>query len=142
MEDLKEKMNTFSNAPPKKKGWVSKPEKDLFRIGSIVMKDLRVFTKNMIASDDTLQSPTTINPKGWRKPMYFKEVVISGADLSCPSKLRDVTGCPRIGMHSKEISRVLQKRMVAEAGKTNGGTIMQNAFGDLSEYVRETKKKF
>ena len=141
MEDLKEKMNTFSNAPPKKKGWVTKPAKDLFRIGSIVMKDLRVFTRNMISVDDDSESPTATNSKGWHKPIYFKEVVVGGAELSCPSKHRDATGRPRIGLHVSEISRVVQKRMVAEAGKSNGGTILQNAFGDFSRYLAAAKEK-
>jgi len=140
MEEIKEKMNTFSNPPPKKTGWKPKPAKDLFRIGSVVMRDLRVFTRNMIAKDEHASSPAAANPKGWHKPILFKEVVVSGAELSCPPMLRDATGSPRIGLHINEISRVMQKKMVAETGKTNGATLIHNAFGEFSEYFAAAAK--
>ncbi|GMI02234.1 hypothetical protein TrST_g14283 [Triparma strigata] len=141
MEEIKEKMNTFSNPPPKRAGWKPKPAKDLFRIGSVVMRDLRVFTRNMIAKDERVSSPAAANPKGWHKPILFKEVVVSGAELSCPPMRLDANGSPRIGLHINEISRVMQKKMVAETGKTNGTTLLQNAFGEVSEYFSAAAAK-
>ena len=44
-------------------------------------------------------------------------------------------------MHINEISRVMQKKMVAETGKTNGATILQNAFGEVSEYFSAAAAK-
>ena len=60
------------------------------------MKDLRVFTRNMIAKDDHINSsPAATNPKGWHKPILFKEVVVGSAELSCPPVHRDLAGSPR-----------------------------------------------
>ena len=43
-------------------------------------------------------------------------------------------------MHVNEISRVMQKKMVAETGKTNGATLIHNAFGEVSEYFASAAK--
>jgi len=134
MGELKEKMSTFSNPPPKKKGWVSKPAKDLFRIGGVVIRDLRVFMRNMVAAGTVVK-----NSKGWHKPILFKEVVVSAGELSSPGTRRDAVGCPVVGLNVPEVSRVLQKRMVAETGRTNGTVLLQSAFGEVFEVFAANK---
>ena len=143
MGEIKEKMSTFSNPPKKKRGWVPKPAKDLYRIGGVVVRNLRVFTRNMVASDKHMKiagSPLNRNSKGWHKPILFKEVVVSAADLSSSINHRDSAGCPRIGLNVREINRVFQRRMVAETGRTNGAVLLQNAFGEVGEMFGSFEK--
>jgi len=48
VSNIKEQVDSFSKPPPKKVGFVSKAQIDLFRVGGVVVKDLRVFTKDMM----------------------------------------------------------------------------------------------
>jgi hypothetical protein len=130
VKEIQRKMGVFSNPPPKKKGWKPKPEKDLYRINSITIRSMRVFTRGLITSSGA----GAANAAGWHKPILYKEVIVGAAELAAPTKLKDERGEPRIGLHTKEISRVMQKRMVAETGKTNSAVLFGNALGEMSEY--------
>jgi hypothetical protein len=135
MTGMKKSMEMISKPPPIRKDYKPKPEKDLFRVGSVTIQDMRVFTRNMLAKEKASKE----NTSGWHKPLVFKEVVISGAELSSPSGILNAKGtAPRIGMHSKEIIRVMEKRMKAETAKTNSGVLMSTALGEMSEYLKDT----
>ena len=143
MGEIREKMSTFSNPPKKKVGWVPKPAKDLYRIGGVVVRDLRVFTRNMVVTEKQVKiagTPLNKNSKGWHKPILFKEVVVSASDLSSSTNHRDLAGCPRVGLNVREINRVFQRRMVAETGRTNGAVLLQNAFGEVGEMFGSFEK--
>ena len=133
--EMRQKMEQVKNPPPVKAGYKPKVEKDLFRVGSVTIRDLRVFTRNMLARDKQPGGPPSAS--GWHKPIMYKEVIVGGAELSCPAGVKNGEGQPRIGMHAKEISRVMQKRMIAETGKTNSGVLLQNALGEMSDYMQD-----
>lgn len=142
--EMKSKMDAVTKAPPKKKGYTPKPEKDLFRIGSVSIFDLRVFTRNMLAKDRGEEQgegeANKVNAAGWHKPILFKQVVVGAAELSSPPGIVNAKGtAPRVGMHVKEISRVMQKRMIAETGKTNSAVLLQTAFGEVSDFLSNEK---
>lgn len=52
VSEIQEQIDSYKKPPPKKKGWVRKESKDLFRIGWISISNVHVFTKNMIVTSD------------------------------------------------------------------------------------------
>lgn len=53
--EMKEQADTFQ-PPPKKEGWVDPPMEDKFRFGRIVVRDARIFTKDMIGGAEKAPS--------------------------------------------------------------------------------------
>lgn len=48
VSEIQAQIESYKKPPQKKKDWKSKPSNDLFRIGYIIVKDLRVFTKELV----------------------------------------------------------------------------------------------
>ena len=149
--------------PRKKEGYVMND--DLFRFGSLVLRDARIFImtqKNAAALagedmsakaasiDEALARAAsgeggggggggmggTITAGGWSKPILIEEVVVPGSALCPPSMSRDKeTGLPSLGMPMDKVMEVLAKHLLAEMAKTNSGRLLHTAFGEVFSWM-------
>jgi len=125
--------------PGKKKDYVN-PVDDLFRIGHIVVKDVHIFTKDVLLSGSPVtdknrkrsQSDSAIR---WSKPMLLKEVILGGTELCSPTSVRDEFGMPVIGLRIEKILDIIVKKTFGEMAKTNTARVMQNAFGEVFAWM-------
>lgn len=137
-KEFKEQVETFKTAKriPKKKGWVKKKETDKFRFGWILIRDARIFTKDILLknmiSTDNVKSENRI--QGWGKPIHLKHVPINGSDL-CSSTY------PNIGNTLDNIIDILIKRMVTEVAKTNSGRLVQNTLAEVCAWMESKSAK-
>ena len=163
-EDVKKRVESLTKGPPIKNGWKKKASKDVFRVGSVTVNNVRVFTRNLLAkgaekresmasplmaegeggSDESATSSArckTRNTQGWHKPILFKEIVFSGADLSSDPREKDPkTGLPRVGLKVKEIQRIAEARMKLEAAKNNTNLLFQLGSEEIFSYLEDKSR--
>jgi len=154
--DIKNQVAFLQQAPPKKQGWVSKPPDDI-RIGSILLREARVFLKEVLVTkagggagkgDDAVNATSMIISErsnspvpditsiGWARPVVIFELAVTGAELCPPMSARDPhSGMPVVGISIDRLVDILAKRAVAEVAKTNKGSLLQTAFGDIFSFV-------
>lgn len=135
-KEIKEQVGTFKTSIPKKQGWVKKVNRDQFRFGRIILKDIRIFTKDMILKRKSSEAtpPEKTKVEGWSKPILLKLVAISGSELS-PSAMKDDDGLPSIGRTIDKIVDAVMKRVLAEMAKTNTGRLLQNTLGEVFAWM-------
>jgi len=102
--EIQQQVDALTKPPPKKKGWVSKEIPDRFRIGRIVVRDVRIFVKGLMVEKVRTGSPHpgggpapsasaparggdgTGQPRAtdWNRPIHFREISMGPAEL-CPA---------------------------------------------------------
>lgn len=160
VRDIKDQV-LFLNAPPsKKQGWQSVPP-DHIRVGAILLREARIFTKDILVagapSARPVASPSEIVSKsssvslkeengitssyrrqGWARPIVIFELAMTGAELCPPMTARcPETGMPVVGISIDRLVDILLKRIMAEVAKSNTGRLFQTAFGDVFSFVHD-----
>lgn len=164
VSDIKNQVAFLQKAPEKKEGWVSRPPDDI-RVGSILLREARIFTKDILVAkgggngDDAVNATSvtaaehsssrslkggTVNntSSGWARPIVIFELAITGAELCPPMSARDSTnGMPVVGISMDQLVDIILKRIMAEVAKSNTGRLMQTAFGDVFSFVGDNTRK-
>jgi len=130
--------------PDKKKDYV-KPSDDLLRIGFLVFRDARIFTKDVILSSSSGSSTNNVSPTAasannnniakWSKPILLKEVIFDSRELTSPSNVRDENGLPIIGVDPERLIDLLVRKALAEMAKTNTGRVFNNAMTEVFAWM-------
>jgi hypothetical protein len=156
--NMKEQVDALSKPPPIRKDWKPMEYPDLFRFGYIVLKDARIFTKDIILvsggdekktqrwSDESSiacegdKTPTrvSINARGWSKPIAIKEVVLCPSEL-CPPK--DKENPSTIGQPIEVYSNLVLERVFTEMATSSiSGKLLNNAFMDVFALFDDIKQ--
>jgi len=165
---IKENMEYLQKPPPKKAGLESKPPNDMIRIGSFLLREMRIFTKDVLgqgqnaiaypisnvstidsASISTMTGNETATkeakdllPSGWSPPIVVWELAITGAEFSPPMSARDShSGLPVVGIPVERAVDIIVKRLLTETAKSNSGRLFQTAFGDVFSFVEVPRRK-
>ena len=153
--DIKDQMS-FLQKPPKRKEGLTKKKMDNVRIGSLLSREMRIFTKDMlvqknntngetpdIVSNEThVVEPTTSAQIGWSRPIVIWELAITGAEFSPAMSARDPhTGMPIVGIPVDRAVDIVLKRLMAEAAKSNTGRLLETAFGDMFSFMNMKPRK-
>lgn len=160
VSDIKNQVAFLQKPPGKKQGWQSKPPDDI-RVGSILLREARIFTKDILVAkggngDDAVKATSVIvkeqssrslngskmddsgtsSTSGWAKPIVIFELAITGAELCPPMSTRDPkSGMPVVGISMDRLLDIIIKRLMAEVAKSNTGRLFQTAFGDVFSFV-------
>ena len=153
--DIKDQV-TFLQKPPKRKEGLAKKKMDVVRIGSLLLREMRIFTKDVlvqknkntsgpIAADaqESNGSRSSTAQVGWSRPIVIWELAITGAEFSPLMSERDCqTGMPVVGIPLDRAVDIILKRLVTEAAKSNTGKLIETAFGDVFSFlnVKPAKK--
>ena len=86
------------------------------RIGRIILKDVRVFTRQ---------------DAKWNKPIILKEIVIRAAELCPPMSSLDDKGLPAIYQPIEKLVEVVWKRVLTEMAKSQTGRLLSTAMGEF-----------
>mmetsp|Transcript_18884 Transcript_18884/g.39744 ORF Transcript_18884/g.39744 Transcript_18884/m.39744 type:complete len:569 (-) Transcript_18884:821-2527(-) len=160
--DIKNQVVFLQKPPEKKAGWESKKPDDI-RVGSILLREARIFNKDIllakggngdnevvetasIVSKQNSQSlkggkgssssTSASNRMGWARPIVIFELAITGAELCPPMSARcSATGMPVVGISIDRLVDIILKRIMAEVAKSNTGRLFQTAFGDVFSFV-------
>ena len=98
-----------------------------------------IFNSSTMKKDSTQQQQQRIDPSGWRKPIFLKEVILTSSDLCPPSKVLDDDGVPAMGQRIDVLADLVLKRLLTEVAKTNTGLLLNNALGEVFA-VLDTKR--
>lgn len=137
---------------PERKPGEGPPPPDV-RIGHIVAKDIRVFTKDSWISvsnfgsnnkldsmvDADAQSQTTENQgkKGnWNTPIYIESLVIRASELCPPMSAKDEDGMPAVYQRVDKVIEIVWRRLLAEMAKSNTGRLFSTAFGEVLSFIQ------
>jgi len=160
--DIKNQVVFLQKPPGKKQGWKSMTPDDI-RVGSILLREARVFNKDILLAkggngDDLVNATSAIVSKqssrslkggkvddpsnrrlGWARPIVIFELAITGAELCPPMSARcPVTGMPVVGISIDRLVDIIMKRIMAEVAKSNTGRLFQTAFGDVFSFVNDS----
>lgn len=138
VSDIKHQMGFLRMPPPKKEGW-SSSSPDNVRVGSLMLRQGRIFTKNVLVGkgeEPTIELPENGNMdhriSGWSRPIVIYELVLTGAEMSPSMSARDPqTGMPVVGIPMDRFLDIIAKKLMAEVAKYNTGRLFQTAFGDI-----------
>lgn len=159
--DIKNQVAFLQKPPGKKQGWESRPADDI-RVGSILLREARIFNKDILLAkggngDDVANATSAIVLKqnsrrlkggkvedtsnrqlGWARPIVIFELAITGAELCPPMSTRcSTTGLPVVGISIDRLVDIILKRIMAEVAKSNTGRLFQTAFDDVFSFVND-----
>lgn len=128
--------------PPRRKYEGEAPP--LCRIGRIVIRDARIFTRDHWddtatstgPDDDDESKPINHGKASWNKPITLKQIVIRSVELCPPVSVKDEEGLPALYQPIDALIDVVWKRILAEVAKTNSGHLFQTAMGEVLDYYR------
>jgi len=151
VDQIKNQVGFLQKPPDKKDGWKAGIPDDI-RVGSILLREARIFLKDIIiikGDDDgehhyhvsTEDEREDESSSGWSKPLVIFEMAITGAELSPPMSARDkYTGLPVVGINMDRFVDIIVKRILAELAKSNTGRIFRTAFGDVFSFMHENRQ--
>uniref|UniRef100_A0A7S1ZDM4 Uncharacterized protein n=1 Tax=Trieres chinensis TaxID=1514140 RepID=A0A7S1ZDM4_TRICV len=88
VSNIKQQVDSFQKPPPKKDGWVNPAEDVRFRFGRITLRDMRIFTKDMIAMKNAGGGVGGSSARGMSMPDIFgdggEQRLASSFDVSSP----------------------------------------------------------
>ena len=167
MAEIKENMTFLQKPPPKKDGWAEKKAEDIIRIGSFLLREMRIFTKDVLgqggnANANSISNTSTMDsasistmtgngaiskvdstPSGWSPPIVVWELAITSAEFSPPMSARDVnTGLPVVGITIDRVVDIVVNRLLAETAKSNTGRLFQTAIGDVFSFMEVPRRKY
>jgi len=151
--DMKSQVDSLAKPPPRKEGLVMDENPDLFRIGWIIIQDIRIFSKDIIlvrgsssfedisnaevsreennTNDYQVKRREQINSSGWSKPILVKEVVIHPTEL-CPSSLeKDDDNAFVIGQPIEHVLQVVLIKTLKEMAKCNTDRLLNTPFSEV-----------
>lgn len=148
VSDIKHQMGFLQKPPPRKEGWTSGAT-DYIRVGSLMLREVRIFTKHVLVGkveEATIESPEVGNAdhhiSGWSRPIVIYELALTGAEMSPSMSARDPqTGMPVVGIPMDRFLDIIFKKLMAEVAKYNTGRLFQTAFGDVFSFVDANANK-
>jgi len=142
VSDIKHQIGFLQKPPPKKEGW-SSPSPEYIRVGSLMLREGRIFTKEVLVGkveETTIESPEKggidRHISGWSRPIVIFELALTSAEMSPSMSARDPnTGLPVVGIPIDRFMDIIFKKTMAEVAKYNTGRLFQTAFGDVFSFV-------
>jgi hypothetical protein len=134
------------------------------RIGRVVLRDLRVFTRDhhfdrrkskpagggagASTGDDCHSDPdeemdTTSVPTwdgAWNRPIWLEKVTLRAAELCPPLSSKDKDGLPLVFQPLDRSFEIIWKRVLTEIAKSNTGAFFQTAVGEVLDFYMDTTK--
>lgn len=151
VSDIKHQMSFLQMPPPRKEGWPTPPP-EYIRVGSLMLREARIFTKDVLVGKG--EGPMTPNVDlsdkgsldhhtlGWARPIVLFELALTGAEMSPSMSARDPsTGMPVVGIPMDRFLDIIIKKLMAEVAKYNTGRLFQTAFGDVFSFVDANSTK-
>lgn len=86
------------------------------RIGRVVLKSVRVFTRQ---------------DNKWNRPIVLKEIIVRAAELCPPMSSLDEDGYPAIYQPIEKCAEVVWKRVLTEMAKSQTGRLLNTAMGEV-----------
>lgn len=112
------------------------------RFGRVVMEDLRVFTRSSLTHDNnknTSQKMGTdkqsVEPVNfWNKPIVVEHLAVRPSEFCAPLTVKDHDGLPVLYRPINYCMDAIMKRVVAEMAKSNTGTLLKTAMGEILDF--------
>ncbi len=159
ISDMKTSLSFLQKPPEKKQGWESNAPDDI-RVGSVLVRQGRIFTKDILVAagvhDENQHAATEISDQsgcpnreiadnsssGWARPISIFELAVTGAELCPPMSARDPSsGMPVVGIPIDRLIDILMKRVMAEVAKSETGRLFQTAFGDVFSFIGDNSTR-
>eukprot|EP00587_Corethron_hystrix_P006127 CAMPEP_0113300674 /NCGR_PEP_ID=MMETSP0010_2-20120614/2204_1 /TAXON_ID=216773 ORGANISM="Corethron hystrix, Strain 308" /NCGR_SAMPLE_ID=MMETSP0010_2 /ASSEMBLY_ACC=CAM_ASM_000155 /LENGTH=522 /DNA_ID=CAMNT_0000154135 /DNA_START=116 /DNA_END=1680 /DNA_ORIENTATION=- /assembly_acc=CAM_ASM_000155 len=158
--EIQQQVDALTRPPPKKRGWIAKELPDRFRIGRIVVRDVRIFVKGLIfnrgrdaspavgggapeapaadrAEEEAPRERAAGSAQDWNRPIHFREITMTAAEL-CPSaSASSATGRP--GPPAEHAERGPTRR--ADGGAVGGKCPAQPAVPPLGLSEKDLKDR-
>jgi hypothetical protein len=110
-------------------------EKTVFvRIGRILIRDLRIFTRDY---SKTTRTPRKKSLSSWNKPILVDRVSVRSSELCPPLSAKDENDLPALYQPIEKCIDVAWKRVLVEASKSNTGRLFKTAMGEVLDYWME-----
>ncbi|KAL3938962.1 MAG: hypothetical protein SGBAC_006220 [Bacillariaceae sp.] len=127
---LQERLASGSKPPP------------LCRVGRIVLKDVRIFTRNnwiQLQDEDTTAgyTPSNLNNKvGWNKPIFVEKLVVRAAEMCPPMSLHDEDKLPAVYQTIDKVIEIVWRRLLTEIAKSNTGKLFSTALFEVLDLMK------
>lgn len=136
------------------------PEPPMARVGRILLRDIRVFTKDSwieISLDEKNNKKTKVKEhkgafggsekdedrallkKGnWNKPILIEELVVRASELCPPLSMKDDEDpdFPAVYQRIDKIVEIVWRRLLAEMAKSSGGRLFSTAIGEVLSFIQ------
>jgi hypothetical protein len=137
--------------PTKRRGYKGKTVYG--RIGRVLLRDLRVFTRDHRFDktqtsgprkdddpDDGADSAAPNRAGAWNKPIWLGKVTLRAAELCPPLSAKDKEGLPAVFQPLDRCFEIVWKRVLTEIAKSNTGAFFQTAVGEVLDFYMEAAK--
>ena len=113
----------------------SKPP-PLCRVGRIVLKDLRIFTRNnwIQLHDDDVTTPS--NKIGWNKPIFIERMAVRASEMCPPMSLTDSEELPAVYQTIDKVVEIVWRRLLTEIAKSNTGKLFSTALFEVLDLMK------
>jgi hypothetical protein len=125
------------------------------RIGRVLLRDLRVFTRDhrfdrahaagrrKDANDPdgvAAAAPAPIREGAWNRPIWLEKVTLRAAELCPPLSAKDKEGLPAVFQPLDRCFEIVWKRVLTEIAKSNTGAFFQTAVGEVLDFYMDAPK--
>ena len=142
------------------------PQPPMARVGRILLKDIRVFTKDswiQMSQDSKNNSKATkyiedtgafggveddedgfMLKKGkWNKPIFIESLVVRASELCPPMSMKDQEDVELPAMYQRidKIIEIVWRRLLAEMAKSNGGRLFSTALGEVLSFIQSNPQQ-
>jgi hypothetical protein len=141
------------------------PEPPMARVGRILLKDIRVFTKDswIQMTQDERNSKTMkhnehtaafgstgkdederLQKKGnWNRPIFIENLVVRASELCPPMSMKDENDpeFPAVYQRVDKIVEIVWRRLLAEMAKSNGGRLFSTALGEVLSFIQSNPQQ-
>ena len=137
------------------------PQPPMARVGRILLKDIRVFTKDswiQMGQDAKHNSRATkynedmgtfggvendedgskVRKGKWNKPIFIESLVVRASELCPPMSMKDQEDAelPALYQRIDKIVEIVWRRLLAEMAKSNGGRLFSTALGEVLSFIQ------
>ncbi|CAJ1950620.1 unnamed protein product [Cylindrotheca closterium] len=138
-------VNCLQSAPqlivPERLASASKPP-PLCRVGRIVLKDIRLFTRNnwiQLQDEDTATggTPSNSNNKvGWNKPIFIENMIVRASEMCPPMSRKDKDELPAVYQTIDKVIEIVWRRLLTEIAKSNTGKLFSTALFEVLDLMK------
>eukprot|EP00977_Amphora_coffeiformis_P018036 scaffold6091_cov164-Amphora_coffeaeformis.AAC.20 len=114
------------------------------RFGRVVMEDLRVFTRSSLTQKGAAEKKKKNNTSetatksglanSWNKPIVVEHLAVRPSEFCAPLTVKDEDGLPVLYRPINYCMDAIMKRVVAEMAKSNTGTLLKTAMGEILDF--------
>jgi len=145
VKNMKEQVDALSKPPLFRHDWSSPENSDLFRIGYIVLQDIRIFTKDIIivpGSEEKAKTGIknsevkyqTMSATGWSKPIVLEDIKLHPIELSPP---KDGVDPCTLGQPIENLTNIVLERIFTEMATSSiSGELLNKAFADVFAWFK------